>query len=312
LRFKNKHIFFSPSDLIIYLESPFASYMERSLLEDKSYSDLLDPKDESLENLQQKGYEHENEFLSSLISNGKNILEIKNNDLMLVQTKEAMVKGYDVIAQAYLELENFGGFADFLIKVPGKSNFGDYQYEVWDTKLSKNMKPYFAIQLCCYAEMLENLQGMKPNNLAIVLGDKKIIHLRTQDYFAYYQALKSSFILFNENWFPNNQPDPADTKTHGRWSEYAKKILEGRRHLSLIANITQSQIKRLENAGINTIDDAAKLSPQLIPKLSEDISERLKNQAEIQISSEQKERPDYIILPHDNDRSLGLSLLPPH
>ena len=312
MRFKNKHIFFSPSDLITYLESPFASHMERLLLEDKSKSDLLDPKDEILESLQQKGYEHENEFLSSLISNGKNILEIKNNDFMLVQTKEAMVKGYDVIAQAYLELENFGGFADFLIKVPGKSNFGDYQYEVWDTKLSKKMKPYFAIQLCCYAEMLENLQGIKPNNLAIVLGDKKIIHLRTQDYFAYYQALKSSFILFHKKWIPDEQPDPADTKTHGRWSEYAKKILRDRRHLSLIANITQSQIKRLEYAGINTIDDASKLSPQSIPKLSEDISERLKNQAEIQISSELKDRPDYIILPHDNDRSLGLSLLPPH
>ena len=39
------------------------------------------------------------------------------------------------------------------------------------------MKPYFAIQLCCYAEMLENLQGIKPKNLAIVLGDKKIIRL---------------------------------------------------------------------------------------------------------------------------------------
>ena len=118
--------------------------------------------------------------------------------------------------------------------------------------------------------------------------------------------------MFNENWLPNNQPDPADTKTHGRWSEYAKKILEDRRHLSLIANITQSQIKRLENAGINTIDDAANLLPRSIPKLSEDISERLKNQAKLQISSEKKERPDYIILPHENERSLGLSLLPPH
>ena len=154
-----------------------------------------------------------------------------------------------------MQLDNFSGIADFLIKVSGKSKLGDYHYEVWDTKLSKKMKPYFAIQLCCYAEMLENLQGIKPKNLAIVLGDKKIIHLRTQDYFAYYHALKSSFILFNENWEPNNQPDPADTKSHGRWSVYAKKILEDRRHLSLIANITQSQIKRLENAGIKTIDD---------------------------------------------------------
>ena len=56
MRFKNEAIFFSPSDLITFLESPFASHMERLLLEDKSQSILLDPKDAMLKNLQKKGY----------------------------------------------------------------------------------------------------------------------------------------------------------------------------------------------------------------------------------------------------------------
>ena len=314
MQFKNEAIFFSPSDLITFLESPFASHMERLLLEDKSQSSLLDPKDAMLMNLQKKGYEHESAFLSSLISDGKNVLEIENekNDLMLSKTKDAMAKGIDVIAQAYLQLDNFGGIADFLIKVPGKSTFGDYHYEVWDTKLSKKMKPYFAVQLCSYAEMLENEQGIKPEKVAIVLGDKKIIHLRTQDYFAYYSLLKSSFISFHKNWKTSNQPDPADSKSHGRWSQYAKKNLEERRHLSLIANITRTQIKRLEVAGINTIDETASLSVQSVPKLSKDILDRLKAQAELQILSEGKQKPSYKVLSHDRERSLGLSLLPPH
>ena len=79
------------------------------------------------------------------------LIERAPTDVMQTKTREALNSGADVIAQAYLEFENFGGFADFLIKVPGKSNLGDYHYEVWDTKLSKKMKPYFAIQLCCYA-----------------------------------------------------------------------------------------------------------------------------------------------------------------
>ena len=125
--FKNKTIFFSPSDLITFLESPFASYMDRLLLEDKNQSAFLDPKDAMLKNLQNKGYEHEDAFLSSLISEGKNVVQIKNahNDVMLVQTKEAMIKGFDVIAQANMQLDNFGGIADFLIKIPGRSNLGD-------------------------------------------------------------------------------------------------------------------------------------------------------------------------------------------
>jgi hypothetical protein len=146
--------------------------MERCLLGDKTKSVLLDTPDELLVNLRKKGFEHENEFLSSLILEGKKVTKIENenNALMLSKTIMSMKNGIDVIAQAYLQLDNFGGVADFLIKVPGKSKLGDYHYEVWDTKLSKKMKPYFAIQLCCYAEMLENLQGIKPKKFSYFVG----------------------------------------------------------------------------------------------------------------------------------------------
>ena len=80
----------------------------------------------------------------------------------------------------------------------------------------------------------------------------------------------------------------------------------------MVANITRTQIKRLESAGINTIDHIASTTLTLVPKLSRDILERLKAQAGIQISSEGKDKPHYKVLPHDADRSLGLALLPPH
>ena len=136
-----------------------------------------------------------------------------------------MRSGADIITQAYLEMDNFGGIADFLIKVPGESNLGEYHYEVWDTKLSKKMKPYFAIQLCCYAEMLEIEQGLRPNKVAVVLGDKNIIYLKTQNYFSYYLTLKSNFISFQDNWKLDIEPDPAETRNYGRWSQYAEDIL---------------------------------------------------------------------------------------
>lgn len=314
MQFKNNTLFFSPSDLITFMESTFASHMERSRLEDSSQEILMDPKDPLLKNLQQKGFEHEDEFLASLILDNKNVSIIENSEIeiMLVQTRKAMEEGVDVIAQAYLQLDNFGGIADFLVKVPGKSLLGNYHYEIWDTKLSKKMKPYFVIQLCCYAEMLKSEQGLMPKKVAIVLGDKKIIHLRVQDYFSYYSTLKSTFMSFHLKWEINHQPDPAESKTHGRWSKHAKNTLAERRHLSLVANITKTQIKRLESAGINTIDDIAKSSLKPIPKLNRDIFERLKAQAEMQVSSEGKDTPHYKVLPHDNESPVGLTLLPPH
>ena len=147
MQLRNSTLLFSPSDLITFMESPFASHMERWRLHDPGISDLMDPKDKMLSLLQDKGYQHEEDFLETLNKQQKSVILIERapTDVMQTKTREALNSGADVIAQAYLEFENFGGFADFLIKVPGKSNLGDYHYEVWDTKLSKKMKPYFAI-----------------------------------------------------------------------------------------------------------------------------------------------------------------------
>ena len=152
------------------MESIFASHMERALLEDSNYASLMDPEDPLLKNLQSKGFEHEEAFLEQLIKDGKNVLEIDANDKSdrQTQTRQAMKNGADIIVQAYLELNEFGGVA-----------VGRYGMQ----KLSKKMKPYFMIQLCCYAEMLESEQGCKPKNVAIVHGDRKVSRLKCRDFF---------------------------------------------------------------------------------------------------------------------------------
>jgi len=307
-------LIFSPSDLITFMESAVASHLERLRLVDPATKQFMDPEDPMLKTLQRKGYEHEDAFLNSLRTGGESVIEIKgeSQEAMSARTREAMADGVDFIAQAYLHLDNFGGLADFLVKVPAPSRLGDYQYEVWDTKLSQKMKPYFAIQLCCYAEMLESEQGVKPQNVSIVLGNNQITPLRVHDYFGYYRVFKGSFLKFHKDWGPDKLPDPADSSSHGRWSQYAGRLLEERRHLSLVANITRTQIKRLEAADVSTIDELSTTKLKSVSKLNSDIFDRLKAQAEIQIGSESGEKPLYAVLPHEPGRALGLALLPHH
>ena len=172
MRFQNEQIIFSPSDLITFLESPFATHMERCLLGDKTKSALLDTPDELLVNLRKKGFEHENEFLSSLILEGKKVTKIENenNALMLSKTIMSMKNGIDVIAQAYLQLDNFGGAADFLIKVPGKSKLGDYHYEVWDTKLSKKNETIFCNSTLLLCRDVRKFTGYKTQKFSYRVG----------------------------------------------------------------------------------------------------------------------------------------------
>ena len=106
-----------------------------------------------------------------------------------------------MIYQACLRQPHFEGFADFLIKLPGKSRLGEHYYEVWDTKLARSVKPYYAIQLCAYAEMLERIQGIRPAEVCVYLGRDKDPEQRlvTSKFFYYYRHLRKTFERYNHH-----------------------------------------------------------------------------------------------------------------
>ena len=216
--YQNRELLFSPSDLITYMESPYASAMECIKLNDDEIKAQMDPPDALLTHLQKKGYEHEDRYSETLIKEGRSVHIIELHDdrsQMKVDTIKAMQEGKDIIVQGYLTLAPFAGSSDFLVKVKGPSNLGDYHYEVWDTKLSKKLKPYFAIQLCCYSEMVAEIQGVMPKKIAVVLGNNKIEHLNIDNYFAYYKTLKNAFLTFHQDEQPT-LPDPAESRNYGR------------------------------------------------------------------------------------------------
>lgn len=158
--FNNKY---SPTDLTLFMQSPFASWMNRFALQFPNEMPERDNADNLIGLLQTKGQQHEQIQEELFKSQGLSVLKINAEitELKKQYTLEAMKKGIDVIAQAYLEQQPFSGFADFLVKITGESIFGNYHYEVWDTKLSRQAKPEFIVQLCCYTEMLEVMQGKK-------------------------------------------------------------------------------------------------------------------------------------------------------
>jgi hypothetical protein len=71
-------------------------------------------------------------YLQGLKDAGKTVAEIAK-DISLADrsrlTKEAMRKGVDVVYQAALLGENWGGYADFLVKTNRPSALGDFSYE---------------------------------------------------------------------------------------------------------------------------------------------------------------------------------------
>jgi len=309
---KYNSITYSPSDLSRYSVSPFASWMERCVLEQPDFVEQVDDEDSLMGLLAEKGDVHEHAILEQMESEGKYVARIDQTKDKALATMEAMQSGADIIFQAALKKDSFAGFADFLVRVPGESELGDYHYEVWDTKLARAIKPYFVIQLCCYIDMLEEIQQVRAHQFAIVLGNGTIERLNTTDYFYYYQNLKAAFLDQQSQFDINKQPDPFDSTSWGRWNDYANQQLEQRDHLCRVATMSRSQIIKLKVAGIESMTALAESKLDSIHGLRQELFLRLKRQAKIQLASRGQEIPLYEVVLPSGEVPKGLQLLPPH
>ena len=82
-----------------------------------------------------------------------------------------MRSGADVVYQGTFFDGAWGGQADFLLRVDKPSLFGDWSYEIADTKLARKLKVAALLQMATYAERLTVLQGVAPEFIHVVTGD---------------------------------------------------------------------------------------------------------------------------------------------
>ncbi|KTD50499.1 putative RNA helicase [Legionella rubrilucens] len=312
MHLESSQMVFSPSDLTQFMDSPFASWMEHLAIKHPDILPVPDESDPLSDLLRDKGYQHETELLEGFKAKGLTIANLHGRHDAYQATMEAMKSGVDVIYQAHLQGLPFRGYADFLIKIEGESRFGKHRYEIWDTKLAKSVKPHFLVQLCCYAEMLEAMQQARAEYFTTVLGNKEQVRFRINDYFYFYQNLKCQFLSAHQSFEPTQCPDPASSRSWGRWGTHAEQLLLNADHLIQVATITLSQIKKLHDAGITTMTALAEARGSGVKGIKPEPFARLQAQAKIQKESIGKARPAYRLIAHEPGKKQGLALLPPH
>jgi uncharacterized protein len=304
-------LIFSPTDLCLFVESRFASWMDRYALE---YPEKLVPASPSddLELIRRKGREHEDAYIASLVEDGHSPFDPRDARDRFAATLEAMRRGEPMIWQAALAREQFIGYPDLLVRVDGASDLGDHHYLPRDIKLGFSARPKYALQLCAYIEMLEAAQGRRPEAFDLVLGNNDSVTLRTVDHFHYYLEQRRVFVEFHRDFDPERRPIPEMGEDHAHWDAEAHTYLDEIDHLSRVANIRRSQIGRLEAAGITTLTQLAESTADRIPKLDRTVFDRLRRQARLQRESAGLERPRFEVLDPDPDGPpRGLALLPP-
>ncbi|NNN19365.1 MAG: TM0106 family RecB-like putative nuclease [Acidimicrobiaceae bacterium] len=316
MRKYSNRLIYSPSDLIRYVASPFASWMDRYYLENPSVV-APDQETEDQKLIAQTGDQHEHAVLDEFKVSSE-VAQIPKDNLEIARSKtlDAIKAKTAIIYQAALENDRFAGFADFLIL----DELG--HYEVWDTKLARSPKPYYVIQLCCYSEMLAATTGEQmPEKFGIILGTKNRVEFRVEDFIHYYRRVKTRFLAMQDSFTGNiaDRPEPLPAADHGRWTSQAKKFFDDTDHLVNVAGITVGQIKKLKAAGISTMAALAATTNKSIPKLAADSLKKLVAQARLQCLTreDRMKNPDamarYEILSHVgvNREPVGLAALPP-
>ncbi len=275
---------FSASDLVNFLGCRHATFLDlRQLVAPVKLAEA----DSTRKLLQQKGLEHERRHLEALRAEGRSIVEIPEKIEMaerVARTRKAMEEGVDVVYQGVLVGPPWLGYADFLIRADGiTSKFGNYAYEIADTKLAHTAKPKHVIQLCVYADLLAAEQDTVPKRLHVVLGSGMTESLETNDFIHYFGVARDRFLAFVDAPPAASEPKPCAHCEFCRWSENCTARWEETDHLSRVANISSANIERLAGAGISTLTQLASAPIDLkVPKLPAETYTRLRAQAVLQ------------------------------
>lgn len=268
--------------------------------------------------LRERGIAHENAYIDSLRDGGISTLDLRDEPVTEAGARalrRAMIEGTEIIVQAPLVTDGWGGRADILRRVERASMLGSWSYEPIDTKLAVDTKGGTILQLCVYAEMLEALQAIAPVYFHVVTAGDPFTteHYRFDDYRAYYRSVRKRLVDVTTHGVSTaTYPEPVEHCDICRWWEVCERRRREDDHLSYIAGAGRLHRDELKARGYVTLAAAASMPLPISFKPSRGsiaTYERIREQARVQHEQRETGQPVHeLLLPvHEGQ---GLSRLP--
>lgn len=224
------------------------------------------------------GDKHEQTVLASLItmygewdaSRGAGVYSLERGQNLRgelqakhAETELALRSGADVVFQATFFDGEFLGYADFLVnEAAGTDSPG--RYEVWDTKLARHAKVGALLQLAAYGDQLLGM-GLEPSpTVTLVLGTRI-----GDDWLRSSHSLPDLLPVFRERRrrFRQLTAEHRAADTAVQWQQtgivhcgrcdYCAEQVQEHRDLLMVAGMSVVQRRKLQSAGITTIDQLA-------------------------------------------------------
>jgi hypothetical protein len=262
-RYRSDNIItYTPEDLVLFKESPFACWMERLTLENPGHGISPDagskPKRESTRFLHNIAFRLNaqshtansvtwEDFVhvsqsppvakASARTSHAYTLHVEGGDVFVVDQKideplrrartiEAMHRGTKFIINGQLAIGPLSAACDLLIRSPGVSELGDYFYMPCSTH--PDAMVHAKLRLCFAADLLHDLQGKLPPQFLLMLDCGGLLSQQTEDHIYHYRAVKHRFMTAQLSFRKHRMPDPVDSSHFGRWSACANDLIKRR------------------------------------------------------------------------------------
>ena len=218
-----------------------------------------------------------------LISDRQDLVSVtaEDPDEAFEQTLSFMCEGRQTIMNGILIDQHWVGHPDLLERVEGKSRLGNYYYIAVDIKRSRFLRDDFKFQGCFYAELLERLQEVKPQQGYVINADGEVMSYLIDEFEHHYKLSLSEI----EKIIAGQRPVHFVTSgcKQSPWFEECRSESEGCDDLSLLNRVWREEVHQLGEAGVKTIAELSLKSVTdlelLVPDVSPNRLEIMRDQA---------------------------------
>ncbi len=300
----------SPTDLTKHVACPHITTLDLEALEQRV--PRAPSSDDALNLVFAKGLAHEHDYLEALRAEGRTIEDIAvlglTREAAELATVDAMRRGVEVIYQATFYDRSWIGLADFLLRSDRPSDLGPWSYDIADTKLARRLKVPALLQMATYAARLETLQGVAPQWLVVVTGDRAQHPWRLVDVAPYARRRRAEL----EDALDHPRATESVRVPHCaqcRWKERCAQEWVDRDDLIQVAGMRTDHRAALIDLGIPTLRALAE-APEaaLAGGLSVSARRRLQPQAQLQLAERETGTAQFELLLPEPGR--GLQMLP--
>jgi predicted RecB family nuclease len=172
------------------------------------------------------------------------------------------------------------GQPTLLLKQPGTSRWGDWQYIPVNVKLGKRPKPEYKLISALHAYLLAAMQATLPVQTQLILRDRCVYEVNLN---IWLPRLWEVLAECSEVLLSQTEPEVFISRQRCslcQWYSHCHAIAQSQEHLSLVPGITPNRYEQLQTLGIQTLETLATVTPDRLKRmLGTEVATTLQEQA---------------------------------